>query len=168
MSTFAENLRQYREAVGLTSKDLAAKIGIKYSTYSNYENQGREPNYDTLRKIAAALGVSIDSLLGYQVNKLDHLLNRLGDNFKCVESSTPGMVTLLYWCPLDKESGKGPTKEKEYNKDELTAILESICKRADQITEPTTKGIIEENVLLRVFGEPLHVELHFDTERIIK
>lgn len=165
---FQENLRKYREAAGLTAKDFAALIGIKYSTYVSYESAGKEPKYDTLKNIAAALHVSIDSLLGYQVNKLDHLLNRLGDNFKCIESSTPGMVTLLYWCPLDKESGKGPTKEKEYNKDELTAILESICKRADQLTEPTTKGIIEENVLLRVFGEPLHVELHFDTERIIK
>lgn len=66
MSTFQENLKKYRERLGISAKDFAAQIGVKYSTFSNYENQGREPKYDTLCKIAAALHVSIDDLLGYK------------------------------------------------------------------------------------------------------
>ena len=64
--TFQENLRHYREKAGYAqAKDFAAAIGVKYSTYIGYENQGREPKYDTLRRIAEALNVSIDTLLGF-------------------------------------------------------------------------------------------------------
>ena len=69
--SFKENLRQYRETTGLTAKDFATLIGIKYSTYISYEAAGKEPKYDTLQKIAAALHVSIDELLGYKQNKAD-------------------------------------------------------------------------------------------------
>ena len=59
--SFQENLRKYREAAGFTqSKDFASKIGIPYSTYTGYENQGREPKYDLLCKIATALVVTTD------------------------------------------------------------------------------------------------------------
>ena len=79
MSRFHSNLRQYREKLGINAKDLAAQIGIKYSTYSNYENQGREPNYDTLIKIAATLHVSIDDLLNYErpVLSIEEWITRL-------------------------------------------------------------------------------------------
>ncbi len=70
MSKFQENLKKYREMLGISAKDFAAQIGIKYSTFSNYENQGREPKYDTLCIIAAALHVSIDDLLGYTPDRL--------------------------------------------------------------------------------------------------
>lgn len=65
MSTFQENLKKYREVLNINAKDFAALIGVNYSTYSNYENQGREPKYDTLCRIATALHVSIDDLLGH-------------------------------------------------------------------------------------------------------
>ena len=63
--SFQENLRLYRERAGYTqAKEFAAAIGLKYTTYIAYENQGKEPKYDTLRRIAAALNVSTDMLLG--------------------------------------------------------------------------------------------------------
>jgi DNA-binding XRE family transcriptional regulator len=71
-SGFKENLRKCREALGINAKDFAAQIGVKYTTYANYENVGSEPNYETLVKIATALHVSIDKLLGYKVMKHNH------------------------------------------------------------------------------------------------
>ncbi|MBR3721859.1 MAG: helix-turn-helix transcriptional regulator [Selenomonadaceae bacterium] len=62
---FGNNLRQYRESAGYAqAKDFAAMLGIKYTTYIAYE-QGREPKYNILCRIAAALNVTIDELLGY-------------------------------------------------------------------------------------------------------
>ena len=66
---FSENLRKHREAQGISAKDFAKLIDIKYTTYTAYENQGREPKYDTLVKIATALHVSIDELMDYKANK---------------------------------------------------------------------------------------------------
>ena len=74
---FQENLRAYREKLGINAKDFAAMVGVKYSTYASYENLGREPKYDTLGRIAAALHVSIDDLLGYQLNKFEYWRERL-------------------------------------------------------------------------------------------
>ena len=62
---FQENLRTYRERLGISAKDFASQIELPYTKYIAYENKGAEPKYETLCKIAAALHVSIDSLLGY-------------------------------------------------------------------------------------------------------
>jgi len=67
--TFAERLRVAREAAGISGKELATSAGVKYHTYMSYENRGREPKQETLIKIAAALNVSIDELLGYSIVK---------------------------------------------------------------------------------------------------
>ena len=63
---FSERLRFLRETSGLSQIELAKKIGVAASTYRNYENTSREPNYDTLVKIASVLEVSTDFLLGAQ------------------------------------------------------------------------------------------------------
>ncbi len=65
----SDNLRRYREMAGITAKDFAALLGIKYTTYMAYENEGREPKQEALCKIAAALHVSIDDLLGYKPHR---------------------------------------------------------------------------------------------------
>ena len=65
--SFQDNLKKYRDRLGITAKDFAARIDIKYTTYLAYENDGREPKYDTLIKIASALHVSLDDLLGFHL-----------------------------------------------------------------------------------------------------
>lgn len=68
---FQENLRKFREAQGITAKDFAAKVGLKYGTYFSYETAGKEPKLETLCKIAAALHVTIDNLLGYSIPSVE-------------------------------------------------------------------------------------------------
>lgn len=70
---FGENLRRLREQAGYKqAKEFAAVVGVPYTTYSSYEKLGREPRYEVLCKIAAALNVSTDELLGYELNKYDY------------------------------------------------------------------------------------------------
>lgn len=81
---FNERLRFLRESAGLTQTELAKKICVAATTYRNYENTSREPNYDTLVKIASVLRVSIDELLGAQVqnlqnDRLKHAISHLPD-----------------------------------------------------------------------------------------
>ena len=61
---FNENLKEARLKSGISQKDLAENIGVAKSTYSLYESGKREPNADTLKKIASSLNVSADTLLG--------------------------------------------------------------------------------------------------------
>ena len=67
--SFQENLRYYREKAGYKqAKEFAKILNISYTTYTSYENQGREPKYNTLCKIADILQVSTDDLLGRTTN----------------------------------------------------------------------------------------------------
>ena len=61
---FNENLKIARERKGISQKDLAERIGVAKSTYSLYESGNREPNVQTIKKIADILNVSADELLG--------------------------------------------------------------------------------------------------------
>ena len=61
---FNENLKAARERKNMTQKEVADNIGVAKSTYSLYESGNREPNVQTIKKIADALNVSADDLLG--------------------------------------------------------------------------------------------------------
>lgn len=74
---FQDNLRQARIKAGYESaKDFSDRLGISYTTYMNYESKGREPKYEQLCKIAAALHVTTDELLGYSLKEFDKCQRR--------------------------------------------------------------------------------------------
>jgi Predicted transcriptional regulators len=58
-------IKSYRKKLGLTQADIAIKIEIPRSTYANYENNTREPDVNTLNKIAEVLGVPVNYLTVY-------------------------------------------------------------------------------------------------------
>ena len=61
---FNENLKLAREKRNMTQKEVADQIGVAKSTYSLYESGNREPNVQTIKKIADILRISADDLLG--------------------------------------------------------------------------------------------------------
>lgn len=62
-------LKEIRENTGMNKKEFADYIGIKYTTYNNYETEAREPASDFLILISTKFDVSIDYLLGMQDTK---------------------------------------------------------------------------------------------------
>ena len=63
-SIFADRLKNLRTNRGLTQKELADKIEMTNKNISTYESGYRQPEYDTLVKLAKALRCSTDYLLG--------------------------------------------------------------------------------------------------------
>lgn len=61
LSNRLKNLRTHRN---ITQSDLAKRIGVARTTYAMYEQGKREPDYETLQKIADFYEVSTDHLLG--------------------------------------------------------------------------------------------------------
>jgi len=57
-------IKELREEAGMNMREAAKKLGLKYSTYVNYEKGFREPNSETLVEIADLYHVSVDFLLG--------------------------------------------------------------------------------------------------------
>lgn len=64
MSVFGKNLTAIRQARNLKGKELAARIGATPSMVSRWERQDVDPESETAAKLAHALDVSIDELLG--------------------------------------------------------------------------------------------------------
>lgn len=56
---FTKNLRHLRKAAGLTQRQLADVIGVRYATIGRYECGEREPRAGDLDKILRALEVSV-------------------------------------------------------------------------------------------------------------
>ena len=55
---------ELRTQMGITMKEAAARLGMPYTTYVNYEKGTREPNSETLIQLARFFGTTIDNLLG--------------------------------------------------------------------------------------------------------
>ncbi|WCK55386.1 helix-turn-helix transcriptional regulator [Aneurinibacillus sp. Ricciae_BoGa-3] len=62
--TLGERLRLLREKNDLTQIALAKKLNIPNQNISNYERDFRQPDYETLKKLADLFDVSVDYLLG--------------------------------------------------------------------------------------------------------
>lgn len=75
---FKERLTKLRKNTKLTQGELAKKLGIPRTTYSNYENGNRQPDYETLLKIAEFFDVSTDYLIGAKPKNNNNLL---GDEY---------------------------------------------------------------------------------------
>ena len=61
---FAESLRTIREQKGLSQTELADRSGLQPSAISHFETGRRSPSFDNLKRLADALAVSIDYLMG--------------------------------------------------------------------------------------------------------
>lgn len=57
--SFAARLRQLREEAGISQYELARRSGLTNQSISLLEKGDREPTWDTVRKLARGLGVSV-------------------------------------------------------------------------------------------------------------
>ena len=58
-------IREYRKRMGITMKELGAKVGVSESAVGNWENEKRRPSYEHLLQISEILDCSVNDLLGY-------------------------------------------------------------------------------------------------------
>lgn len=58
-----KNLKRIRTQKGMTQGDIVRALGVSRSFVSNIENGKTNPTLSTIKRIADALGVSVDKLL---------------------------------------------------------------------------------------------------------
>lgn len=64
MSKFSERIKAERKKAGLTQREIAEKLGITASAYTQYETDKTQPSLETASKLADILKVSLDYLIG--------------------------------------------------------------------------------------------------------
>jgi len=62
--TIGERIKQMRQIRGYSQQELASKIGIAMNSLYHYEKNRKTPSAEVVAKLAEALGVSADYLLG--------------------------------------------------------------------------------------------------------
>lgn len=83
-------LKECRKAKKMTQEEVAKLLNVTTQTYQNYELNKREPNIETLIKLANIFDTTIDYLIGREkkqlINKNDkeilEYLNKLKENEK--------------------------------------------------------------------------------------
>lgn len=69
MIVFGERIKRLRESRGWTKTYVANRIGLsRMQVYANYEYGNREPDFETVSKLADLFEVSTDYLLGRGAN----------------------------------------------------------------------------------------------------
>ena len=71
MCVLGDTIKQLRNDANITQSVLAAHMNVSKSTIAMWETNNREPDIETLKKIAEFFGVSVDYLTGHTF-KLDY------------------------------------------------------------------------------------------------
>ena len=97
MIFFAKNILFLRKHKGWKQAEIQANINISRATWSNYENDSTEPDFEKLIRIAKFFGIQIDDLLTVDLSKNPHLVNHIEDGSKDKTSvSGPDSKRILY------------------------------------------------------------------------
>ena len=98
-----DNIKRIRKQKGLTQKQLGELCGLADSAIRRYENGGANPKFETQKRIAAALGVSVWELID-TVEQADDLVrheteerkNDTGRHFKgWIEGNDIDMIGMI-------------------------------------------------------------------------
>ena len=156
---FNKNLKKFREASGVSIGDFADSLGLSRNTYIAYENQNREPSYAVLIKIADALHVSVDDLIGREISDYEILLSKCQQiGFLVLPDNTTKdapSVNILYFYEDGREEAF------HFTKDEFITIMQIIQK-----TDEYKNAVFP--VYLHAFKEWQNQQLKLLTKMIIK
>lgn len=77
--TFGQNLKQLREELGISQRELGERLGIRQQTVAQYEKATEQPKLKTIRRLAEALDIPIYKLV---TNWHDFAPGELSDDFQ--------------------------------------------------------------------------------------
>jgi HTH-type transcriptional regulator, competence development regulator len=111
-----ETIAKLRKEKGLSQYELADRLGFSRGKLSNYEQGSRQPDYDTLKKIADYFEVSIDFLLGREekANTKKDTLEEVNKLVKEYGIEQFGFFDIEKWKDLSSEDIEEIKKHFEY------------------------------------------------------
>ena len=95
MEGFGKRLQQYRKTRHLTQRRLSEMVGVSVNSIASYEVDRREPSMKTLLDIARALDVSLDTLFGFNCFSSHDITAILQQaGYIIAESDVPGNILI--------------------------------------------------------------------------
>lgn len=130
--TVGQRIKEIRKLKGLTQQEVGKRMGVTASFIGQYENGARLPKYETLKKIADAIGVSVYTLepslsLGY--SHLDALPDEARDELGTLTKGDLLIAKILAtYLSLDQEG-----------KDDFRRLIDSMVSRCNTSEETSTQ-----------------------------
>ena len=97
--TTGEKIKNERKKAGLTQKQLGERLGVSFQAVAQWENDFRRPKYETIIKIADALMVQPEDILGdrdIRIVRLTNKLDAIDSEFKKIELHQLNRLTRAY------------------------------------------------------------------------
>ena len=107
---FSNRLKELRLGNGLTQKQLADKLNVSQNAIYNWENGKRQPDFQTLEKLAKIFDVNIDFLLGSNTGTYSRMLKYLS----AINRAKSNHWALVYDILTEKYSSDEIQKIQEY------------------------------------------------------
>lgn len=101
-ATIAQRLREFREQRRFTQTELGARAGIAAASVSHFETGQRLPALESLMKLADALEVSVDALLGRVPSDLAAQVDPIFLRASRADAHTLGVVRRVTAALLDE------------------------------------------------------------------
>lgn len=156
-------IRVYRKRNKMTIKELAEKSGVSEISIRSYENNKRNPKYETLEKIADVLGIPVSEILGYKLQgQCDNLRAlSLGENIK-----SNRLKKKLTQKKLAETIGVSTITIQNYENNRREPNIETLLLIAKALEVPVSELLNEEceenNELLRLIIDKKNLDVEVD------
>lgn len=138
-------IKELRKSRGFTQEELASKCGLSKNGLWNYENNKRVPTMDTLNKIADALDIDIEELIGREkiiysdaMKEIEHLIEKYPEH----ESEIIETIDNLSWCMFYIYMKKG-CNNRDMAKSNMNYLNKLISKIRELLERETVVSPIE-------------------------
>lgn len=157
-------IKEARIAAKLTQKEMAKKLGLSVSTYSNYENEHREPPLEVIKSICDIVGTDLAVLIlgtgikqnnESSVNTLEVNTKNIKENPELFNNILREIINRPFSFFQDATTGKILDRE-EFTNDML---LSSNEKKAEFI------NMLVEKISLTKTGNTLSVHIDYKKEQ---
>jgi len=148
---FGKLLRQLRKEKGITQAELAKLISIGESTVSFYESGKRQPDYETLIRLANIFRVSVDQLLGRQKDNIEIYSNHdSNQSLNYLAEASTAYLPHLKEPTLTKQDREELKRDAEYIKNAMMNVtgLAFNNKPQDDETLEKVMAALEEAMIL--------------------
>lgn len=105
-------IKEAREKIGLTQKELAIELGIKPNTFNGYEKGTHDPKSEILKKIAIRCNTTVDYLLGIDKKHINSASDKLNTPLEITDINREQLI-----CNYESLNSHGKQKLLEYSKD---------------------------------------------------
>lgn len=111
-----EKMKQERIEHGLSQKEMAEKLHLSVSTYSNYENGHREPTLEIVNNFCEILKITIEDLIGSSITLIQRTRRRkviseeqntILRKYRCLDDHGKALINTI----LNKELERCATTE---------------------------------------------------------